>query len=143
MIKKISVKIKRLNENAKIPVYGSEHAAGFDLYSSEDAILETGQTKAVHTGISLEIPEGMCCLIWDRSGMGLKGIHRFAGLIDSDYRGEFKIVLCNHSKESFKINKGDRIAQAIIQEYYKAEFQEVEELTDSKRGEGGFGSTGI
>ncbi len=141
MIKPIKIKIKKLHEDAQIPKIGSEHAAGFDLYSIEDYVLEPGETKAIGTGIAMEIPEGKCCCIWDRSGYGAKGIHRFAGLIDSDYRGEYKIVLHNSTKETFKINKGDRIAQALIQDYYKPEF-ELSELSETRRGGGGFGSTG-
>ncbi len=143
MIEKIPVKIKKLHPDAKIPSYGSEHAAGFDLYSVEDYELKPGETKAVGTGIALEIPEGKGWFIWDRSGLGSKGIHRFAGLLDSDYRGECKIVLHNHTDQPFRIEKGMRIAQAVIQNYYKAEFKEIGELSETKRGEGGFGSTGM
>ena len=143
MLDKLSVKIIKLHPDAKIPKYGSEFAAAFDLYSVEECELNPGETKAIQTGIAIEIPEGKVCLIWDRSGLGSKGIHRFAGVIDSDYRGEYKIVLHNHNKEIFKIEKGDRIAQAIIQDYYKVEFEEVSELSFTSRGDGSFGSTGI
>ena len=141
-IQHIKIKIKKLHPDAKIPIYGTEHAAGFDIYSVEDYELQPGETHAVHSGISMEIPQGKLVEIWDRSGMGFKGIHRFAGVIDSDYRGEFNIILCNHTKESFKINKGDRIAQAILKDYYKADFQETENLTNSERGEAWNNSTG-
>lgn len=141
-IKKVDVKIKKLHPDARIPTYSNQNAAGFDIYSCGDTILYPGETKAVSTGIALEIPIGMCWLIWDRSGMGFKGIHRFSGVIDSDYRGECKVVLHNHTKKPYYIKKGDRIAQAIIQDYYKAEFQEVNQLSESERGEGRFGSTG-
>jgi len=141
-VQKVHVKIKKLHPDAKVPILGSENAAGFDLYSSEDIILYPGETKAVSTGIAMEIPPGKAYFIWDRSGMGFKGIHRFAGLIDSDYRGEFKIVLCNHTKDPYKIKKGDRICQAVIQDYYQPEFEVVENLEESNRGEGSFGSTG-
>lgn len=138
----IQIKIKKLNSDAKIPIYGNEHAAGFDLYASETKELLPGEHAMIATGIALEIPEGKCMFIWDRSGMGSKGIHRFAGVIDSDYRGEIKVILCNHTKNNFIINKGDRIAQAVIQDYYSAEFIEVDQLSESQRGEKGFGSTG-
>lgn len=142
MIKKIEVKIKKLQSDAKIPLVSTEHAAGFDIYSSEDYELQIGETHAIATGIAVEIPIGKVLFIWDRSGMGFKGVHRFAGVIDSDYRGELKIVLCNHSKSVYKISKGDRIAQGVIQDYYTPEFIEVKELSDTSRGTGGFGSTG-
>ncbi len=142
MIKKISVKIRKLHPDAVVPTIATENSAGFDLYSVEDYEFKPGETYAVSTGIALEIPEGKACFIWDRSGMGFKGMHRFGGLIDSDYRGEFKIVLFNSTKNIFKISKGDRIAQAVIQDYYKTEFEEVDKLPETKRGEGGFGSSG-
>jgi len=142
MLQKISVKIKLLNSNAKIPTYGNEYSAGFDIYSSEDSIIYPRETKMICTGISVEIPEGKVCFIWDRSGMGSKGIHKFAGVIDSDYRGEFKIILHNSTSQPFKIKKGDRIAQGVIQDYYQANFIESE-LSETLRGEGSFGSTGV
>jgi len=142
MIKRVPVKIKRLHPDAKIPVYGTEHAAGFDIYSIEDYELQPGETHAIRTGIALEIPKGKCLQIWDRSGMGVKAIHRFAGLGDSDYRNEYRIVLFNSTKNIYKILKGDKITQAIIVDYYKAEFEEVNELSDTKRGDGLQHSTG-
>ena len=142
VVQKVNVKIKKLHPDAKVPILGSENAAGFDLYSVEDVILYPGETRAVGTGIAMEIPSGKAYFIWDRSGMGFKGIHRFAGLIDSDYRGEFKIILCNHTLKPFEIKKGDRICQAVIQDYYQPDFEVVEELGESVRGEGRFGSTG-
>jgi dUTP pyrophosphatase len=142
-IKKIKVKIKKLHPDAKVPILGSVNAAGFDIYSVEERTLQPGERHAFETGISIEVPEGHVTLFWDRSGMGFKGIHRFAGVIDSDYRGELKIILFNSTKEPFKIEKGDRIVQAIIQEYLTPDFEVTEELEDSHRGEGGFGSTGM
>ncbi|MBS3093646.1 dUTP diphosphatase [Candidatus Pacearchaeota archaeon] len=141
-MQKILIKIKKLYGEVQIPKHGNEHAAGFDLYSCEDKELQPGEHAMIATGIALEIPDGKVMFIWDRSGIGSKGIHRFAGVIDSDYRGEIKIILCNHTKNNFKINKGDRIAQAVIQDYYYAEFLEVDELSESSRGEKGFGSSG-
>jgi len=141
-IQPIKIKIKRTHPDAKIPTISTVNAAGFDIYSIEDYELQPGETKAIHSGITMEIPEGKAVFIWDRSGMGFKGIHRFAGLIDSDYRGEFNIILCNHTKELFKIKKGDRIAQGVIQDYYTPEFEEVDKLEDSKRGDAWNSSTG-
>jgi dUTP pyrophosphatase len=142
MVIPLKIKAKKLNPEAKLPTLATEHAAGFDIYSIEDYEFKPGETHMVNTGIALEIPEGKCCQIWDRSGMGAKGIHRFSGLIDSDYRGEFKIVLFNSTQQPFKINKGDRIAQGLILDYYSPIFEEAQELSETKRGENAFGSTG-
>ena len=141
-IQPINIRIKKLHPDAIIPTSGTGHAAGFDIYSAEDYELQPGETHAIHSGISLEIPEGKAVFLWDRSGMGFKGIHRFAGLLDSDYRGEYNIILCNHTKNPYEIKVGDKIVQGVIQDYYKAEFQEVETLEDSKRGEDWNQSTG-
>jgi len=141
-INSIKVKIKKLHPDAKIPTYSKHHSAGFDLYSIEDKIIPADETAIVKTGIALEIPEGKVVCLWDRSGMGVKSQHRFSGVLDSDYRGEYNIVLHNHKRESYEIKKGDRIVQGIIQDYYKAEFEEVLELEDSERRENWNSSTG-
>jgi dUTP pyrophosphatase len=141
-MEKVKVKIKLLDKDAKIPFYGSEEAAGFDLYSVEEVLLKPGETKAVKTGVSLEIEKGYCFQLWGRSGLGVKGIHRFAGLGDSDYRGEYKVVLHNSTDKEYTIGKGDRIVQVVPVPIVKADFEVVEELTESKRGQGGFHSTG-
>jgi len=141
-MKTIKVKIKKLHQDAQVPLVATEHAAAFDFYSIEDYNLQPGETKAIGTGIALEIPKGFACYVWDKSSLGIKGIHRLAGLLDSDYRGEYKIVLHNTTKELFEIKKGDRIAQGSIKEYYTPQFEVVEELEETKRSNGGFGSTG-
>jgi len=138
----VKVKIKRIHADAIIPTISTNNSAGFDIYSVEDYELQPGETKAIHSGITMEIPEGKAVFIWDRSGMGFKGIHRFAGLIDSDYRGEFNIILTNHAKEPYMIKKGDRIAQGVIQDYYTPEFEEIAKLPDSQRGDAWNSSTG-
>ena len=142
MISQISIKIKKLHPSAVIPEYGTDNAAGCDFYSIEEHVFLPGETYAIKTGVAMEIPEGKALFIWDRSGMGLKGFHRFAGLIDSDYRGEIRIVLHNASGNNFKISKHDKIAQGVFQDYYQADFKEVSELSETLRGSGGFGSTG-
>ena len=141
-MQKIKVKVKLLHSDAKIPFYGSEGAAGFDLYSIEDKEINPGETIMVGTGIALEIEEGYCWQFWDRSGLAKKGIHHFGGLGDSDYRGEFKVVLHNAGKEVYKIEKGDRIIQIVPAPIVRAEFEQVEELGETIRGHGGFHSTG-
>ncbi|MDP2925035.1 MAG: dUTP diphosphatase [Nanoarchaeota archaeon] len=142
MLNPLKIKIKKIGPDAVVPSQGSFHAAGFDIYSNENIIIFPEETKLVPTGLAFEIPEGKVLFIWDRSGMGAKGIHRFSGVIDSDYRGEVKIALFNSTKEPYEIKKGDRICQGIVQDYYKPEFMLVEELSETKRGDGSFGSTG-
>ena len=142
MINKMNIKVKKLHPDAKIPTSGTEQAAGFDMYSIEDYELQPHETYPIKTGIAVEVPVGKVLHIWDRSGMGMKGLSIHGGVIDSDYRGEIKAILQNHNTKSIQIKKGDRICQGIIQDYYKAEFEEVEELSDTKRGENWNSSTG-
>ena len=143
----IGVKIKKLDDRAVVPTYGSSEAAGADLYAVLDESLEikAGESVQVHTGISMEMPKGVVGLIYARSGLGCKkGLApaNKVGVIDSDYRGEIIVVLHNHSNETRIVENGDRVAQMVFAPYYFAEFTEVEELADTNRGEGGFGSTG-
>ena len=141
------VKIKKINENAIIPTYGTEFSAGADLYALLDAPLEIAphETCLIHTGISLEIPEGYCGLVFARSGLaskkGLAPANK-VGVIDADYRGEVMVALHNHGISMQTIASGERIAQLAIVPFLKAEFVESEELSDTTRGAGGFGSTG-
>jgi dUTP pyrophosphatase len=141
-VKSITIQIRKMHPDAKIPTYSHDESAGFDIYSVEDVVIKPGETRIVKSGISLEVPPGKVVFIWDRSGLGVRGIHRFAGVIDSDYRGEYNIVLCNHGKEDLEIKKWDRIAQGVIQDYYRGVFEEVEELGKSERGSGWSHSTG-
>jgi dUTP pyrophosphatase len=141
-MEKIQVKIKRLDSQAKIPEHKTQSAAGFDIYASQEIILNPGETTKVSTGIAFEIPEGFYVRIEDRSGMAIKGIHKVAGIVDSDYRGEVSIVLHNSTKEQYKIEKHDRIAQGILSPVMQGNFTEAEELSETARGEGGFNSTG-
>ncbi len=139
------VKIKKLNEQATIPTSGSKYAAGYDLYSCEDAIVVAGKTTAIHTGIAIEIPEGYFGGVFARSGLASKQGLRPAncvGVIDSDYRGEVIAMLHNDSSIDREIKKGERIAQLVIMSYLQVDFEEAEELTDTERGTGGFGSSG-
>lgn len=142
----MQVRIKRLTENAKIPSYGTEYSAGADLYSAEGEInVPAHSTVLVHTGISVEIPEGYCGLIFARSGLATKRALAPAnkvGVIDADYRGEVMVALHNHSESDATVAAGERIAQLAIVPFLKAEFSETDELSDTVRGAGGFGSTG-
>ncbi|MBO5938927.1 MAG: dUTP diphosphatase [Clostridia bacterium] len=142
-----AMNIKKLNENAKVPTYGSTAAAGADLYACEagEVTIAAGETKLIHTGIAMEIPEGLVGLIYARSGLaskkGLAPANK-VGVIDSDYRGEIMVALHNHGTSEQSIADGERIAQIVFAPYYAAEFTVVEELNDTARGAGGFGSTG-
>ena len=137
--------IKKLNNDAIMPTYGSEFAAGADLYSIEAVTLQPHETVLVHTGIAMEIPNGYVGLIYARSGLATKrnlAPANKVGVIDCDYRGEIMVSLHNHSNNEQSIEKGERIAQIVFTPYITANFEEVNELTDTIRGEGGFGSTG-
>ena len=142
-----AMNIKKLNENAKIPTYGSSAAAGADLYAceAEEVTIAPNETKLIHTGIAMEIPEGLVGLIYARSGLaskkGLAPANK-VGVIDSDYRGEIMVALHNHGTQEQTVSNGERIAQIVFAPYYAAEFTVVEELNDTARGAGGFGSTG-
>ncbi len=138
----IPIKIKKLHLDAIIPTLSTEHAAGFDIYSIEDKIISPHETYPVKTGIAVQIPEGKVLHIWDRSGMGMKGLSIHGGVIDSDYRGEIKAILCNHNNHPIEIKKRDRICQGVIIDYYKPKFEEIDNLDDSQRGEGWNSSTG-
>lgn len=139
--------IKKLNENARIPTYGSEFAAGADLYACLDAdvTIAPAETLLIHTGLAMQIPEGLVGLIYARSGLaskkGLAPANK-VGVIDSDYRGEIMVALHNHGTIPQTISDGERIAQIVFAPYYAAEFSVVDELDDTSRGTGGFGSTG-
>ena len=137
------VLVKRLDESATIPTKAHDHDAGWDLYANESTYILPNHRRTISTGILLEIPEGHVGLIWPRSGLAVKnGIDVFAGVIDSGYRGEIKVCLYNSSDNSVKLNAEDRVAQIIIQKLPNIEMLEVQDLQDSNRGEGGFGSSG-
>lgn len=138
----MDLKIKLLTLTAKLPTYAYVGDAGMDVYSDEDLIIKPDETKAVKTGIASEFDKDYVALVWDKSGMGAKGIHRFSGVIDASYRGEWLIVLHNSSDKNYNIEKGDKIAQVLIQKVERAEIVEVDDLTKTQRGSGKFGSTG-
>lgn len=141
------VPVKKLSPEAKLPTYGSAEAAGADLYAclKEPVIIEPGQGARISTGIALEVPQGCAGLIYARSGLackrGLAPANK-VGVIDSDYRGEILVVLYNHGTEPQRVEHGERIAQLLITPVWTPGYEEVNELSSSDRGAGGFGSTG-
>jgi len=137
------LKIKKLHPDAQIPKYAHHDDAGFDLFTIENTILKKGERVMILTGIAMEIPEGYVGLVWDKSGLAMKhGIKTIGGVVDSMYRGEIMVGLMNLSKEDYIFEKGHKVAQMIIQKKEFVDFKEVKELSDTTRGEGGFGSTG-
>lgn len=138
----VKIKVQRI-ENANMPSYSYEGDAGLDLFSSSDYLINPMENKLISTGIMLEIPNGYVGLIWDRSSLAVASLHSLAGVIDSHYRGEIKIVLFNLGKQPFKISKGMRIAQMLIQPIAHAKLVESQSLGETKRSAKGFGSSGL
>ena len=144
---KPTVKVKKTDERATLPTYGSEYAAGADLYALLDTpvTIAPAQTMLIHTGLSMEIPEGYAGLIYARSGLaskkGLAPANK-VGVVDADYRGEVMVALHNHSDKPQTVEHGERIAQLVIAPFLAVNYEETDTLSDTVRGEGGFGSTG-
>ncbi|MDD5342285.1 MAG: dUTP diphosphatase [Patescibacteria group bacterium] len=139
----LSVKIKRLNSEARLPEYAFPGDAGLDLFSCENYTIKPSERRTFPVGIALELPNGYVGLVWDKSGLASKkGIHCLSGVLDSGYRGELMIVLLNTGENPQEIKKGDKIAQLLVQPVEQAKIVEVEKLSDTERGQGGFGSTG-
>ena len=141
------IKVKKLREGAVLPTYGTEFSAGADLYAclEADVVIAPGETRKIPTGLAMEIPVGCAGLIYARSSMGTKkGLApaNKVGVVDSDYRGEFMIFLHNHGTEAQTIVHGDRVAQLLVTPVFTPGFVEADELSDTVRGSGGFGSTG-
>jgi len=141
----IKVKIKKIKDNAVIPKYAHEGDAGVDLYSTEDYTLKPGERTLVSTGIKIALPPGHEAQVRPKSGLAIKhgiSVVNTPGTVDAGYRGEVCCIVINHGNEEFKIEKEKKIAQMVFNKVEEAEFEEVEELDGTKRGEGGFGSTG-
>jgi dUTP pyrophosphatase len=134
------LKVKRIHPEARLPVYGHPGDAGLDLFSVIDRVLPPGDVFAVPTGIQIAVPAGHVGLVWDKSGISLKGVHRLAGVIDAGYRGEVQVVMINLGSEPFALRKGMKIAQLLVQPVSAVE---ADSLDDTSRGQGGFGSTGL
>ena len=150
MSEEIKIKLKRISDefaDIDLPHYATQGSAGMDIRAAvkEEIVLYPGKVEMIPTNISVEIPVGYEIQVRPRSGLAAKhslGLLNSPGTIDSDYRGEVKIIIMNFGKDNFKISRGDRIAQLIVSKIYKADIEEVKELNSSHRGEGGFGHTG-
>lgn len=139
----MTIHVKRLSATAILPQYALPHDAGMDLYADESTTILPQERKLVSTGIALAIPPSYVGLVWDKSGIATKyGLKTMAGVIDSGYRGELKILIHNLSTQPYSVIKGTKIAQLLIQPVEQREIMEVDELDETERGEGGFGSTG-
>jgi dUTP pyrophosphatase len=137
------LKVKKLNSDAKLPEYAKEGDAGMDLFACEEVSVPVGKMAKIHTGISVEVPEGYVGLFWDKSGLSINhGIKLLGGVLDSGYRGELIVGLVNLGPADYVFEKNHKVCQMLIQPVVSAKIQEVSELSDSSRGHGGFGSTG-
>lgn len=140
----IEIKVKKIRQDVIFPRYAHSGDAGRDLFSCEDYVLKAGKRKTFPLGFKADVPEGYVVHVWDKSGLASKhGIKTMAGVIDSSYRGEYMVVLLNTSDKDYMIKKGDKIAQAVITKIEFPKIIEVDELSETSRGEGGFGSTGV
>src|SRR3989338_8080646 len=139
----LTIKIKKLKNDAVLPNYAHSGDAGMDIYASENVHVRKGERAKVPTGIAMEIPEGYVGLVWDKSGLSINhGLKTLGGGIDAGYRGEGMIGIANLSSEDYMVEKGHKVAQLLIQKIEAPVIEEAEELNDSHRGEKGFGSTG-
>jgi dUTP pyrophosphatase len=139
----MELKVKRIHPDAKLPVYAHPGDAGLDLYAVVDRDMAPGEVYAVPTGIQIAVPAGHVGLVWDKSGISLKGVHRLAGVIDAGYRGEVQVVLVNLGPAPFPVRIGTKIAQLLVQPVTGVSVVETDSLDDTSRGHGGFGSTGL
>ena len=141
-----TLKIKKLNQEAILPSFAHKGDAGMDLYSVEDVVIPSGESRLIKTGISLELPKMTEAQVRPRSGLALKNsitVLNTPGTIDEGYRGEVGVILINHGKEDFTVTKHMKIAQMVLKPIYEVNIVEANELSDSERGIGGFGSTGV
>lgn len=139
----MKLSVKRLEKNAVLPNHAKKNDAAIDLSSCEEIVLNPMEKKVVRTGIAMAIPEGHAGFVWDRSGLAANhSVHTMAGVVDSGYRGEIKVVMINLGKEEFKVEIGMRIAQLAIQPVLSVDITEVHDLDGTERGKSGFGSTG-
>lgn len=138
----IKFQVKKLSDDVTLPTKENPSDAGIDIYTNESYTLQPGETHIYKTGLSIQFPAGYVALLWDRSGLGSKGIHRLAGVIDSGYRGEWGVVLLNTTSEPYEIKAGDKVIQCVLQKFEPVKIEEVKELSESARAKAGFGSSG-
>lgn len=138
----MNIKFKKLVETAKIPAYAHHDDAGMDVYTIEEYTLKPGEQHLFKTGISSELATGYVILFWDKSGVGAKGVKSLGGVVDAGYRGEWLVMLRNLSDQAVTFKAGDKIIQALIQKVEHPEIIEIDQLSETARGDGGFGSTG-
>ncbi len=139
----MKIKVKRISKTAKLPTFAHSGDAGMDIFSNETVKIKPNHRAIVKTGIKMELPKGFVALVWDKSGIAKNGLSTIGGVIDSGYRGEYKIMLHNISSKDYTINIGDKIAQILIQKVYAPEIIETNSLSKTKRSDSGFGSTGL
>ena len=142
----MKVLVKRIDKEVRIPSYAHKGDAGVDLYANKEIVVEPGQRALVPTGIKIALPKGFEAQVRPKSGLALKSgitVLNTPGTVDEGYRGEICVIVINHGKQAFKVEKGNRIAQMVFNKVEKAELEEVEELDGTTRGENGFGSTGL
>lgn len=138
------IKVLKIDEDVPLPNYAKSGDAGLDLYSAEEVVLRPGERYGVKTGIKMEIPQGYVGLIWDKSGVALNsGVKTMAGVVDSGYRGEVQAVLINLSDQDFHIKKYSKVAQMLVKKVEQADIEVVDCLSETDRGDGAFGSTGL
>jgi len=140
--KNMNIKVKKLREEAKIPTYGRKGDAGLDMYAMETVMIEPMGICRFDHGFAMEIPDGYVALVKDKGSMAMKGLHTLGGVFDSGYRGEYNSILINLSNRPYMVEEGDKVSQVVIMPFESANIEEVDELTESERGEGRFGSTG-
>jgi len=139
----MKILVKKLHPDAVIPKFAHKGDAAVDVFSLEGHIIKPGQRHSFKTGLAIELPEGYAALVWEKSGLSVNhGLQILAGVIDSNYRGEWLMTLLNSSNKDYEVKKGDKLANVVIQKVESPEIIEVEELSDTERGDGGFGSTG-
>lgn len=140
----MNIRVKKLHPDAIVPAFAHPGDAGMDLYSVEDMVIQPGERRSVPTGIAIALPDGYVSLVWDKSGVSHKfGMKTLGGVLDCGYRGEYLIGLVNLGQEPFEIKKGQKVAQLLIQKVEHPEIEVVDELDETIRGTGGFGSTGL